>query len=218
MEPSRKKARKESSPSSASQQPGEDALQDILGLRSFALDLTLRCGYLCSDDMLRLYHTPLLASVFANLENWNGRTVVFELLTEDDLERLVYLCSRYLLFNRDFRPSQVSARIRLAKITAFTLSDRMLGRVAILGRFLQSLDLSGCEAITDGGVAHLAELKSLQKLSLRKCREITDGGVAHLAELKSLQSLDLSWCEAITDRGIEYLKKVIPNICVTFVR
>ena len=94
MELSQKKARKESSPSSASQQPGEDALQDN---QRQALDLTLRCGYLSSDDMLVFCHAPLLASVFANLENWNGKTVAFELRTEADVERLVYLCSRYSL-------------------------------------------------------------------------------------------------------------------------
>ena len=98
------KARKESSPSSASQPPGEDALQDN---QHQALDLTLRCGYLASDDMLVLCHSPLLALVFANLENWNGTTVAFELRTVADVERLVYLCSRYLLFDRarDLRPS-----------------------------------------------------------------------------------------------------------------
>ena len=48
---------------------------------------------------------------------------------------------------------------------------------------LQTLNLTYCRAITDGGVAHLAGLAALQTLNLTYCRAITDGGVAHLAGL-----------------------------------
>ena len=109
---------------------------------------------------------------------------------------------RVFLFRRDLGSSHVSVRIHLEMHDP---SDEMLGHVGILGRLLQILDLRRCEAITDGGVAHLAELTSLQLLTLCGCETITDGGVAHLTELKSLQSLDLSGGEEITDGGVAHL-------------
>ena len=180
----------------------------------------LRYAYLSGEEILLLCREPCLAPVFNNPENWSGRTLVFELKTEADLEQLVYFCSRYLL------PSRVFVRIHLPKSKTFSLSDAMLGQLVVLGlllhsldirnsravtdvgvahlaefKSLQSLNLSFCESITDGGVAHLIELKSLQSLGLRTCSKITDGSMVHLAKLKSLQSLDLSWCERITDVG-----------------
>jgi hypothetical protein len=44
---------------------------------------------------------------------------------------------------------------------------------------LQHLDLSGCQQITDAGVAHLAALTQLQHLDIRNCEQITDAGVAN---------------------------------------
>ena len=66
---------------------------------------------------------------------------------------------------------------------------------------LRTLDLSRCEAITDGGLAHLARLAALQTLNLGDCKAITDGGPAHLAGLAALQTLTLTRCDAITDTG-----------------
>ena len=47
--------------------------------------------------------------------------------------------------------------------------------------------------------AHLAGLAALQTLNLSRCYSITDGGVAHL---EGLAALDLSDYGAITNRGV----------------
>ncbi|HUW28275.1 MAG TPA: COR domain-containing protein, partial [Sulfuriferula sp.] len=60
---------------------------------------------------------------------------------------------------------------------------------------LQTLNLSGCEQITD--FAPLAKLTALQTLDLSGCKQITD--LAPLAKLTALQTLDLSGCKQITD-------------------
>lgn len=48
---------------------------------------------------------------------------------------------------------------------------------------LRSLDLRGCEQISDAGLAELAPLTSLQSLSLGGGSRITDDGLAGLSAL-----------------------------------
>jgi len=61
---------------------------------------------------------------------------------------------------------------------------------------LQSLDLSGCELITD--LTHLEMLNSLHSLNMVGCGRITD--FAPFQTLTNLESIDLSWSENVTDR------------------
>jgi hypothetical protein len=70
---------------------------------------------------------------------------------------------------------------------------------------LQSLNLGGCSAVTDTGVASLSSLTALQSLNLRYCDTVTDTGVASLSSLTALQSLDLARCQAVTDTGVASL-------------
>jgi len=76
---------------------------------------------------------------------------------------------------------------------------------------LQTLDLSGCERVTDAGVAHLKGLTALQTLELN-FTEVTDAGLAHLKGLTALQSLGLTGCDKVTDAGVADLKKVLPRL------
>ncbi len=60
---------------------------------------------------------------------------------------------------------------------------------------LQNLDLSGCEALTD--LSALGGLTCLRTLDLSFCEALTD--LSALAKLTGLQSLNLSGCCALTD-------------------
>ena len=62
----------------------------------------------------------------------------------------------------------------------------------------------GNPAITDAGLAQLANLVNLRKLGLRGA-EITDAGLAHLAGLENLEALDLE-ITPIGDAGLIHLK------------
>ena len=64
-----------------------------------------------------------------------------------------------------------------------------------------TLDLGGCDKITDTGLQHVALLTQLASLGLDECDKITDTGLKHVAQLTHLTSLDLGYCEKITDTG-----------------
>jgi hypothetical protein len=179
--------------------------EKISGDQTKVFSLTLWCGYLPSDDMLRLCFSPLLREAFANTESWSGRTVAFDIRSPELLEKLVFLCSRFLLFDGELRPSQASVRIQVTVLRGEWFRDAHLGELAVLGRLLQSLVLNRCSFITDGGLAHLAGLESLQRLDIPFCQKITNGGLAHLAGLTSMRSLTLQGCKQITEQGLVHL-------------
>ena len=58
--------------------------------------------------------------------------------------------------------------------------------------------------ITDAGVKHLAQLKSLKKLELLRVPELTDAALAHLAGLSELEEINLSGA-SISGSGLVHL-------------
>lgn len=70
---------------------------------------------------------------------------------------------------------------------------------------LQILVLGGTR-ITDAGLVHLKQLKVLQRLELYET-QITDSGLVHMAELTGLQSLGLA-ATKVTDVGLARLKEL----------
>lgn len=70
---------------------------------------------------------------------------------------------------------------------------------------LTSLNLSGCVALTERGVGHVAAyILGLMSLSLGGCSRVatvTDTCLVHLQHLTALTCLDLSGCLEITDAG-----------------
>ena len=71
---------------------------------------------------------------------------------------------------------------------------------------LETLDLSACDQITDGGLKELGGLTRLQFLNLSSCDQVTDVGLNKIATLLQLQALDLSACDRVTDSGLRELR------------
>lgn len=72
---------------------------------------------------------------------------------------------------------------------------------------LTAVDLSGCDKITDDGLVFLTRLPVLSSLDLYFCDKVTDVGLMTLSRVTTLTSLDISGCDNITARGIEALAK-----------
>ena len=79
---------------------------------------------------------------------------------------------------------------------------------------LHTLQLNGCENLTDTGIVHLSGLKNLQVLNLN-ATQITDAGLPHLARLTNLQQLDLGNCLKVSMDGIQTLQAELPACTIT---
>jgi Leucine Rich repeat len=62
---------------------------------------------------------------------------------------------------------------------------------------LQSLDLEGCELLTDAALGYMARMQSLVHLNLSQCHGLTAAGLARLQGLNALQTLNLGWCRGL---------------------
>jgi uncharacterized membrane protein/mono/diheme cytochrome c family protein len=87
--------------------------------------------------------------------------------------------------------------------TARSFGDRDLRALSPLGRNLTSLDLAGT-AVTDAGLAALADMPNLRELHLDRTR-VTDAGLAALRPLSHLEYLNL-YGTAVTDAGLATLR------------
>lgn len=91
------------------------------------------------------------------------------------------------------------------------------GLGSLLGIPITDLDVSGCEQVTDVGLAAISNGTSptgganlagggklpISTLSLRGCSQVTDAGMGYLAlGLTTLQRVDLAYCQGITDIGL----------------
>lgn len=66
---------------------------------------------------------------------------------------------------------------------------------------LQELDVGACYMITDEGLNALYPLALLRKLSLPKCRKISDGGIRVVRFFRQLVFLSVSFCSMLTDQS-----------------
>lgn len=89
------------------------------------------------------------------------------------------------------------------------ISDRGLKTLAGLSLpRLKILSLGYCDGITDRGLNHVAEMKSVTWLSLMACRGVTDEGIGNLAPMDNLKGLDLRGCPRVTDSGLVHLAQM----------
>ncbi|MDB5340919.1 MAG: hypothetical protein JWN70_6538 [Planctomycetaceae bacterium] len=76
---------------------------------------------------------------------------------------------------------------------------------------LQQLSLQWCENVTDDGLEHLANMKTLRSLDLKGCTNITDAGILNLARNPDLKFIRLRKCWKLTHEGIADLKIMLPT-------
>jgi hypothetical protein len=88
------------------------------------------------------------------------------------------------------------------------LNDDALAQVRKLKTiaFLDLFEKCDSGGVTDQGLAHLAQNRSL--VCLRLGPGITDEGLTHLADLVQLEELRLDSAEAVTDAGMRHLAKL----------
>ncbi len=112
-----------------------------------------------------------------------------------------------LFANKSFHKAMMSAPINL-NLSPYRerITDDVLVQIIEIFPNIASINLTGCNQISDTGLEHLKVLTQLTKLNLAWCSKITDNGLAHLRGLPYLTTLNLAWCNHITNAGLEYLK------------
>lgn len=88
--------------------------------------------------------------------------------------------------------------------------DAGLSKISTLvGGSLQHLAVSGCQRITDQGVAALESLKpTLSSLSVGACKSLSNSAMGSIAGLTQLRSLDISICTEVDNQGAEMLSNM----------
>ena len=144
-------------------------------------------------------------------------------MTAKGLLRLVKGCPELL-------PDQVVSKIK---------NDTFCAVVSKLHPDLLSINLAGCKAVSDNGVASIASrCTKLTAIDLEECNRVTDKGLATLAaacpellpnkvlskakgvrfcaavakQHPDLMEIDLLECDAVTDKGLEALAKSCPRL------
>ena len=90
-------------------------------------------------------------------------------------------------------------------ILPYQIGDQGLAHLKGL-REMQDLVLSSTQ-ITDAGLVHVQEMVELHTLQLNGCENLTDTGIVHLSGLKNLQVLNLNATQ-ITDAGLPHLARL----------
>lgn len=73
---------------------------------------------------------------------------------------------------------------------------------------LQSINLSGCQLVTDEGIRALtSSCKNLEAVNVSSCFQLSDRAFESLGSCASLRSLDACGCERLTDRGLQALAR-----------
>uniref|UniRef100_A0A094ZGI4 F-box/LRR-repeat protein 2 n=1 Tax=Schistosoma haematobium TaxID=6185 RepID=A0A094ZGI4_SCHHA len=81
-----------------------------------------------------------------------------------------------------------------------------------LCHMIESLDLSGCQNLTNGTCDYLGKNCSLlTTLSLESCSRIDDAGLEMLSWCSNLTCLDVSWC-SVGDRGLTAIARGCKNL------
>eukprot|EP00192_Tetraselmis_astigmatica_P004909 CAMPEP_0117655096 /NCGR_PEP_ID=MMETSP0804-20121206/4098_1 /TAXON_ID=1074897 /ORGANISM="Tetraselmis astigmatica, Strain CCMP880" /LENGTH=478 /DNA_ID=CAMNT_0005461427 /DNA_START=1 /DNA_END=1438 /DNA_ORIENTATION=+ len=97
------------------------------------------------------------------------------------------------------------ASLNLVECTWAPGVEDALHRMAVCLPSLRSLDLSGCQAVTDGflsGLALFGSANTLEELRICGCWEPTDLGMAALSSMPGLKCLDVSDCVEVTMYGL----------------
>ena len=91
-------------------------------------------------------------------------------------------------------------------VTEMHLTDEGLAQISSLDLPRLEILTFGCSAkITDAGLAHIAQMRTVTYLSFTACPRITDAGLPQLVTMTNLTGLDLRGCSGITDQGLQRL-------------
>lgn len=104
------------------------------------------------------------------------------------------------------------SQLRYLSLDYTAVTDAGVGILAKEILHLANLDLRGTK-VTDAGLVHLSDLKSLSELNLSGTR-ITDAGLVSLKGLSSLSRLTLVLTDT-TSEGRAMLRKALPNCTIT---
>ncbi|KAK9822807.1 hypothetical protein WJX81_000986 [Elliptochloris bilobata] len=73
-----------------------------------------------------------------------------------------------------------------------------------------ALNLQGCNALTDAGLAALGDMTSLTSVNLQDCRQVTGEGFAGWCHMPYLAALSLQNANAVTDAGCAAIARIVP--------
>lgn len=90
------------------------------------------------------------------------------------------------------------------------IGDRSLGYVAEMGTMKQ-LQIKGCSAVTDKGVAKLSSLNQLWMVNLSGCNKITDKSVKTLSDMPSVNFIQVFDCPKVSDAAVNDFLSAQPN-------
>jgi len=143
--------------------------------------------------------------MMVSLENKNASDSVADLL-----KKLPYIQVLDLGYNPITDAFLEALQGSCPELTQLTLSgtkvtDKVMTIIAKAAPRLEACDLTACQGITDQGMAPLAH-SPLVQLHLTGTR-VTDAGLAHLKDMKSLQEL---YCgnPGVTDAGLQHVKSM----------
>ena len=140
--------------------------------------------------------------------------LIFKFLSENDKLNL-FKTNKNLIYK--FKFDDINIQLKLSHFSQLTDNDLSY----LTG--VHTINLCGCNKITDQGLKYLAgkpaltsgKLKGVHTINLSQCNKITDQGLQYLAidvstlltggKLKGVHTIDLSWCNKITDQGLKYL-------------
>ena len=100
--------------------------------------------------------------------------------------------------------------VNLANWETFRVTDAVVMALAKCPN-LSSLNLHGCQLVTNVSVVALAKCPNLSSLNLLGCELVTNTSVVALAKCPQLSSLNLSYIEGITDVGVMALGNWLPT-------
>ena len=94
--------------------------------------------------------------------------------------------------------------VHLGLVGCINMTDQCMVDIVYRCVKLRSIDISGCDQVTDAGVrAFGAGYGQLQSIDLTCCEKVTDAGIIALgAGCGQLRSYNLFGCEKVTDAGI----------------
>lgn len=87
--------------------------------------------------------------------------------------------------------------------------DKGLAVLAANHPGLTSVNISGCVAITERGIAELTRLANLQHLEIPWCLKVTDQAMVSLSCIPNIKTLNLSGCQLIHEQGICALSSLV---------